>query len=75
MRIASMGSDGIDGVTDAAGALVSGETCARAESMGLDPEEFLAENNSYEFFKEVGGHIYTGYTGTNVNDFVVCLVA
>ena len=75
VRIASMGSDGIDGVTDAAGALVSGETCARAESMGLDPEEFLAENNSYEFFKEVGGHIYTGYTGTNVNDFVVCLVA
>lgn len=72
--IASIGSDGIDGVTDAAGAIVDGETCLRAERKGLDPDRFLLDNDSYEFFKEVGGLIYTGYTGTNVNDFIISLV-
>ena len=72
--IASIGSDGIDGVTDAAGAIVNGETCLIAERKGIDPDEYLLDNNSYEFFKKVGGLIYTGYTGTNVNDFIISLV-
>lgn len=72
--IASIGSDGIDGVTDAAGAVVDGNTCLSAKRKGINPDEYLLDNNSYEFFKKVGGLIYTGYTGTNVNDFIVGLI-
>ncbi|RLE67177.1 MAG: glycerate kinase [Thermoprotei archaeon] len=72
--IASIGSDGIDGVTDAAGAMVDGKTVDYAESLGLDPIDYLYRNDSYNFFKKVGGLIYTGYTGTNVNDFTLILV-
>jgi len=74
VAVACLGSDGRDGPTDVAGAVVDGSTYEKATSMGLRPEEFLEENNSYEFFKEVGGHIKTGYTGTNVNDFVVAVI-
>ena len=72
--VVSLGSDGIDGITDAAGAVVNGETCLIAERKDIDPDQYLLDNNSYEFFKEVGGLIYTGYTGTNVNDFIVSLI-
>ena len=74
IAIAAMGSDGIDGPTDAAGAVVDGETSRKAREMGLDPLRFLDDNNSYEFFKAVGGHIVTGPTGTNVNDFYIAVV-
>lgn len=72
--LASMGSDGIDGTSDAAGALVDGNTARRAREKGLDPKAFLRGNDSHTFFKKVGGTIYTGPTGTNVNDFIIGLV-
>ena len=74
VAIAAVGSDGRDGPTEVAGAIVDGYTVARAKKAGLDPLKFLDDNNSYEFFKAVGGHVETGYTGTNVNDFLVIVV-
>jgi len=74
VAIAAMGSDGVDGPTDAAGAVVDGDTVLKARKAGLDPLRFLEENNSYEFFKAVGGHIVTGPTGTNVNDFYLAVI-
>lgn len=74
VAIAAVGSDGRDGPTDAAGAIVDGNTAKRAREAGVDPVAYLEDNNSYEFFRKVGGHIILGYTGTNVNDFVVIVV-
>jgi len=71
--IAALGTDGIDGPTDAAGAMVDGETARRAEELGLDIFRFLEANDSYSFFKAMGDHIFTGPTGTNVNDLTVLL--
>lgn len=72
--IAAFGTDGTDGPTDAAGACVDGFTAARAMRLGLDPMAMLARNDSYGFFKKVGGHLRTGPTGTNVNDLYILLV-
>jgi glycerate-2-kinase len=69
--IASLSTDGIDGPTDAAGAIVDGKTLARATEAGLSPERFLAENDSYHFFSRLGDLVFTGPTGTNVNDISV----
>lgn len=71
--IAALGTDGIDGPTDAAGAMVDGETARRAEGLGLDMYRFLESNDSYSFFKAMGDHIFTGPTGTNVNDLIILL--
>jgi glycerate-2-kinase len=71
---ASMGTDGIDGPTDAAGAVVTDDTLRRAAEKGLNPEEYLENNDSHTFFKKVGGLIYTGPTGTNVGDITILLV-
>jgi len=71
--IAALGTDGIDGPTDAAGAMVDGETARRAEGLGLDIYRFLESNDSYSFFKAMGDHIFTGPTGTNVNDLTILL--
>jgi glycerate-2-kinase len=71
---ASMGTDGIDGPTDAAGAVVTDGTLRRAAEKGLNPEEYLEDNDSHTFFKKVGGLIYTGPTGTNVGDITVIIV-
>jgi len=73
--LASLGTDGIDGPTDAAGAIVDSTTVARARAAGLDPESFLADNNAYEFFRALGDLIHTGPTGTNVGDLQVILLA
>jgi hydroxypyruvate reductase len=64
----------VDGPTDAAGAIVDGKTLARAARLGLNPEEYLAENDSYHFFSELGDLIFTGPTGTNVNDISVIII-
>lgn len=72
--IASLSTDGVDGPTDAAGAVVDGKTLAKALGMGLNPEKFLAENDSYRFFAELDDLIFTGPTGTNVNDISVIVV-
>jgi len=72
--IAAVGTDGTDGPTDMAGAVVDGRTVARAMSLGIDPDEMLRRHDSYRFFKKVGGHIRTGPTGTNVNDVYLLLI-
>jgi len=71
IALLSVGTDGIDGVTDAAGAIVDGESIVRGSNLGLDPLEYLNSNDSYNFFKALDDLIVTGPTGTNVNDIVV----
>lgn len=72
--VASLNTDGIDGPTDAAGAIADGYTLARAEQQKIDAEKFLTDNNSYTFFSTLGDLIITGATGTNVNDISVIIV-
>jgi len=74
IAMASLSTDGIDGPTDAAGAVIDGKTVIRAVKEGLAPEKFLAENDSYHFFSMLGDLILTGPTGTNVNDVSVIVV-
>ncbi len=71
VAVMSFASDGLDGPTDAAGAIVTGETMARASSQGLDPQRALQENDSYPLLDAVGGLIRSGPTGSNLNDLVV----
>jgi glycerate 2-kinase len=73
--IASVGTDGIDGSTDAAGALIDGSTQNRALAMGLSPDAFLTDNNSYDFFGVLGDLIHLGRTDTNVGDLQIVLSA
>jgi len=72
--VASMGTDGIDGPTDAAGALATGTTMTRASAAGLDAEAALRENDSYSFFRALDDLLITGPTGTNVMDLQLLLV-
>jgi len=72
--IAAVGTDGTDGPTDAAGAIATGETVGRAQTIGLDAQAHLANNDSYHFFQALGDLIITGPTGTNVNDLLFVLV-
>lgn len=71
--ILSAGTDGTDGPTDAAGAIATGETLARARTAGLDPHDHLARNDSYPFFETLGDLVKTGPTGTNVMDVQIML--
>lgn len=66
--LATLASDGGDGPTDAAGAVVTGDTLKRAMAAGLDPADYLARNDSYRFFEQLGDLLKTGPTQTNVND-------
>ena len=68
------GTDGRDGPTDVAGAMADGGTAARGRKKRLTAAAALKRNDSYRFFKAVGGHIVTGSTGTNVNDLYMLLV-
>jgi glycerate-2-kinase len=70
----SLATDGRDGPTDSAGALVDRGTCRLAEQIGLSPERAIAENAEYELLKSLGCHLFTGHTGTNVCDVVFILV-
>jgi hydroxypyruvate reductase len=70
----ALATDGTDGPTDAAGAVITGGTVARARAMGLDPWAALEDNNSYAFFDALGDLILTGPTGTNVNDLLFVMV-
>jgi glycerate 2-kinase len=72
--IASVGTDGIDGPTDAAGAIVDGSTWNRSRDKGLKLELSLNDNDSYTFFNQLGDLIITGPTGTNVNDIMIIVV-
>ena len=70
----SVGSDGTDGPTDAAGGYTDGDTCASLAAHGLDVFTVLQNNNAYPSLKAVDGLIITGATGTNVNDVSVALI-
>lgn len=76
MALASAGTDGIDGPTDAAGAVVDSTTLARAAAAGLSSiTSYLHNNDSYSFFDRLGDLIRTGPTGTNVDDLQVLLLS
>ena len=70
----SVGSDGTDGPTDAAGGYVDGTTAGRLRAKGIDISEVLGRNDAYHALEQVGGLIITGPTGTNVNDVAVALL-
>lgn len=70
----SVGSDGTDGPTDAAGGYVDGDTLAALTAQGIRVRDVLANNDSYHALDAVGGLLKTGPTGTNVNDFAVLLI-
>jgi hydroxypyruvate reductase len=72
--LACMGTDGVDGPTDAAGAIVDGGTRARAERLGLDAQAHLVENDAYPYFDALDDLIRTGPTGTNARDVALLLV-
>lgn len=72
--IASFATDGIDGKSDAAGAIADGFTLSRGKQKGLNPNDFLKENNSYEFFKKLDDLFTTGLSGTNVMDIQVIII-
>jgi hydroxypyruvate reductase len=73
--VASVGTDGVDGPTDAAGAIVRSDTLSRAADLRLrPPSAFLADNDAYHFFEPLNDLIRTGPSGTNVGDLQVCLV-
>ena len=70
----SVGSDGTDGPTDAAGGMVDGGTAARLRERGLSIHQVLADNDAYHALAQADGLIFTGPTGTNVNDVSVALL-
>lgn len=70
----SLGSDGTDGPTDAAGGIVFGDTASTLRSKGISIQEYLENNDSYHALYECDGLIITGPTGTNVNDVAVLLI-
>lgn len=74
LLIASLGSDGTDGPTDAAGAVTRPDTVRRARNQGMDASDYLARNDSYNFFKPLDDLIVTGPTRTNVMDLRLVLV-
>jgi glycerate-2-kinase len=73
VAVASIGTDGIDGNSNAAGAIADVFTMERARSLNLDPTKFLCDNDSHTFFKKLHDTIQTGSTGTNVNDILILL--
>ncbi|MFL5382182.1 MAG: glycerate kinase [Longimicrobiaceae bacterium] len=71
---ASLGTDGTDGPTDAAGGIIDGETVARAAALGLDARDHLERNDAHPFLRATGDLLVTGPTGTNVCDVVLLLI-
>ena len=69
----SIATDGEDGPPDASGAVVTGESAHRAESLGMSAADYLSGNDAYTFFDNLNDLIRTGPSGTNVNDLVICL--
>lgn len=70
----SMDTDGIDGPTDVAGAIVNSNTTLMARKQKIDPEALLVSNNSYSFHEQAGTHVKTGATGINLMDLQVVLI-
>ena len=74
MVLLSGGTDGTDGPTDAAGAIVDHTTAQRAAQLGMDIETHLKRNDAYSFFQQLGDLLITGPTRTNVMDLRVMLI-
>jgi hydroxypyruvate reductase len=74
VALVTLATDGGDGPTDAAGAVVTGETLQRAARQGLDPDSFLANNDAYPFFAALDDLLRPGATHTNVNDLAFVFV-
>ncbi len=74
VMLIALATDGDDGPTDAAGAVVTGESARRAESLGLRAADYLSRNDAYPFFAKVGDLLKTGPTGTNVNDLILLCI-
>ncbi len=72
--VMSVDSDGIDGPTDSSGAWINEETYEKTETLGLDPNSFLENNDSYNFFEKTGNLIRLGETSTNVSDIRIFIV-
>jgi hydroxypyruvate reductase len=72
--VVGFSTDGVDGPTDAAGAIAHGVSAQRARQLGLDPAHYLADNDSFHFFEQLGDLIVTGPTNTNVADMMFVLV-
>jgi hydroxypyruvate reductase len=70
VMLIALATDGDDGPTDAAGAVVTGESARRAEALELDAADHLSRNDAYAFFDALGDLLQTGPTGTNVNDLI-----
>jgi glycerate 2-kinase len=70
VALITLATDGEDGPTDACGAVVTGETFDRGVSSGLDVDEYLRQNDSYNYFDRLGDLLKTGSTGSNVNDLL-----
>lgn len=74
VHVLAADTDGIDGVEDNAGAIVTPSTLARAVAQGLKAQDFLDRNDAYNFFKPLGDLVVPGPTFTNVNDFRALLI-
>ena len=74
VAVIAFNTDGVDGNSPAAGAVVDGCTLSDALSKGLYPEDYLKDNNSYEFFDRLDRKLVTGFTGTDVNDFIIVVI-
>lgn len=74
VAVFSVGSDGTDGPTDAAGGYVDGDTASALAALGISIPTVLSENDAYHALEKIGGLIFTGPTGTNVNDVAVALI-
>jgi hydroxypyruvate reductase len=72
--LATLATDGEDGPTDAAGAVVTGDTLHRAAKLGMHVDDFLKRNDSYSFFSALDDLLKPGPTGTNVNDLVFLFI-
>ena len=75
VALLALATDGTDGPTDAAGAIIDGDTARRARARGLDPLVALRNNDAYPLLDDIGDLLRIGPTGTNVNDLMVLLVA
>ena len=74
MLLFSLGSDGTDGPTDAAGGVVDGETAGKMKASGIGPKAYLDNNDAYHALEKADALLITGPTGTNVNDVTVLLM-
>ena len=75
VAVFSVGSDGTDGPTDAAGGYVDWQTAEKLRDQNIQIADVLADNDAYHALEKVDGLIFTGPTGTNVNDVAVVLIS